>query len=59
MYSKYNEIESVVEDLIENTIVDYFEGCFSTKKECKLALKLLIEKLDDLDETVFDELFDN
>lgn len=59
MYSKYNEIESVVEDLVENTIVDYFEGCFSTKKECKLALKLLIEKLDDLDETVFDELFDN
>lgn len=59
MYSKYNEIESVVEDLIENTIVDYFEGCFSTKKECKLALKLLIEKLDDLDETIFDELFDN
>ena len=59
MYSKYNEIESIVEDLIENTIVEYFEGCFSSKKQCKIALKVLIEQLDELDETVFDDLFDN
>lgn len=59
MYSKYNEIESVIEDLVDNVIVDTFQSCFSNKKECKLALKLLLEKLDDFDESVFDDLFDN
>lgn len=59
MYSKYNEIESIVEDLIDNSIVEAFGGSFSTKTEAKLALKLLIEKLEDFDPNVFDELFDN
>jgi len=59
MHSKYNEIESIVEDLIENTVVDYFQGCFSSKKECKLALKILLDKLEDFDDNVFNDLFDN
>jgi hypothetical protein len=58
MHSKYNEIEAIVEDLIENTIVELFADSFSSKKECKVALELLIEKLEDFDPKVFNSLFD-
>lgn len=59
MHSKYNEIESLIEDLIENTITEYFEACFSSKKDCRIGFKILLEKLDEYDESVFDSLFDN
>lgn len=58
MYSKQHEIEAIVEDLIENAIVDLFSQSLSTKRECKVALEVLIEKLENFDETVFDSLFD-
>lgn len=58
MHSKYNEIEAIVEDLIENTIVELFADSLSSKKECEVALELLIEKLEDLDPKVFKSLFD-
>ena len=59
MYSKYNEIEAIVEDLIENTILEAFGGSFSSKKECELALDILKEKLEELNVSVFKDLFDN
>jgi hypothetical protein len=34
MYSKQHEIEAIVEDLIENTIMELFADSFSSKKEC-------------------------
>lgn len=58
MYSKQNEIEAIVEDLIENTIIELFADSLSSKKECEVALELLIEKLEDLDPKVFKSLFD-
>jgi hypothetical protein len=58
MHSKYNEIEAIVEDLIENTVVELFADSFSTKKECEVALELLIEKLEELDPKVFKTFFD-
>jgi hypothetical protein len=59
MYSKYNEIESLVEDIIESTVLLAFEDVFSTKKECCVALDILREKLTELDCDVFDNYYDN
>lgn len=59
MYSKQNEIEAIVEDLIENTIVSLFADSFSSKKECEIALELLISKLEDYDTNEFKTFFDN
>jgi HJR/Mrr/RecB family endonuclease len=58
MYSKQNEIEAIVEDLIENTILELFADTLSSKKECEVALELLIEKLEELDPKVFKAYFD-
>lgn len=58
MYSKHNEIEAIVEDLIENTIIELFCDSFSSKKECEVALEILITKLEELDTKVFKECFD-
>lgn len=58
MHSKYNEIEAIVEDLVENTIVELFCDSFSTKKECEVALEILISKLEELDPKVFKECLD-
>lgn len=58
MYSKHNEIESIVEDLIENTIVELLADSLSSRKECEVALDMLIEKLEELDPTVFKRYFD-
>lgn len=57
-YSKQHEIEAIVEDLIENTIVEVFSSSFSSKKECEIALDILKEKLDEFDSDVFESLFD-
>jgi hypothetical protein len=59
MYSKQNEMEAIVEDLIDNTIMDLFADNFSTKKDCELALEVLISKLEELDTNRFKEFFDN
>ena len=59
MYSKQNEIEAIVEDLIENTIMDLFADSFSSKKECEIALEVLISKLEDYDTKNFKNFFDN
>lgn len=59
MYSKQNEIEAIVEDLIENTIMELFADSFSSKKECEVALELLISKLEEFDPKVFKTFFDN
>lgn len=57
MYSKQNEIEAIIEDLIENTILELFADSFSTKKECEVALELLISKLEEVDTKKFQEFF--
>ena len=59
MYSKQNEIEAIVEDLIENTIMELFADSFSSKKECEAALEILISKLEEFDPKVFKTFFDN
>jgi hypothetical protein len=59
MYSKQNEMEAIVEDLIDNTIMDLFADNFSSKKDCELALEVLISKLEELDTNRFKDFFDN
>jgi hypothetical protein len=58
MYSKQNEIEVIVESLIDECILETFADYFSTKKECEYAFEVLKNKLDELDATVFDSIFD-
>lgn len=58
MYSKRHEIEAIVEDLIENTIMETFAGTFSTPTDCETALMVLIEQLEELDIKSFKSLFD-
>ena len=59
MHSKRNEIEAIIEDLIENTIVELFADSFSSKRECEVALEILINKLEEYDTTCFKSFFDN
>jgi len=58
MHSKHYEIEAIVEDLIENTVVELFCDSFCSKKECEIALEILINKLEELDPKVFKDCFD-
>lgn len=58
MYLKRHEIEAIVEDLIENTVLEIFAGSFATAQEGEVALTILIEKLEELDTKVFKTLFD-
>ena len=59
MYSKQHEIEAIVEDLIENTIMELFADSFSSKKDCEIALEILISKLEEFDTKSFKAFFDN
>jgi hypothetical protein len=59
MYSKQHEIEAIVEDLIENTIIELFADSFSSKKECELAMEVLVSKLEEFDPRIFKTFFDN
>lgn len=59
MHSKQNEIEAIIEDLIENTIVELITDSFSTKKECEVAFEILLTKLEEYDTTNFKNFFDN
>jgi hypothetical protein len=58
MHSKQHEIEAIVEDLIDNTILELFADTFSSKKECAFALEILKEKLEDYDSSSFKDYFD-
>ncbi len=58
MYSKHNEIEAIVEDLIDNNIMELFADTFSSKKECEIALEMLISKLEEIDTKVFKSYFE-
>lgn len=58
MYSKQNEIEVIVENLIDECIVETFADCFATKRECEYAFEILKTKLDEIDTSVFDNIFD-
>lgn len=58
MHSKQHEIEAIVEDLIDNTILELFADTFSNKKECAVALEILKEKLEDYDASSFKDYFD-
>lgn len=59
MYIRQNEIEALVEDLIENTILETFASEFASKKECEIALELLISKLEDIDPKEFKSFFED
>lgn len=59
MYSKQNEIEAIVEDLIDTTIIEHLADTLSNKKECEIALDILITKLEELDPKIFKAHFDN
>jgi hypothetical protein len=59
MYSKQHEIEAIVEDLIDNTIMELFADSLSSRKECEVALEILITKLEDYDTRNFKNFFDN
>ena len=59
MCSKQNEIDAIIEDLIDNTIIELFADCFSSKKECDYALEVLISKLEEYDTKNFRTFFDN
>ena len=59
MYSKQNEMEAIIEDLVDNTILELFADSFSSKKECEIAVEMLISKLEDLDFNKFRPFFDN
>ncbi len=48
-----------MEDLIENTILELFADSFSSKKECEVALEILITKLEEIDTKTFKDYFDN
>lgn len=58
MYSKQNEIEAIIENLIEECILESFADCFSSKRECEYAFEVLKNKLEEMEVTVFDDLFD-
>lgn len=58
MYSKQNEIEVIVENLIEEYILEAFVNYFANKKECEYALQVLKDKLEEMDDGVFNNLFD-
>ena len=58
MYTKRHEIEAIIEDLVENTIVNIFADSFSSPSECEFALTVLLEQLEELDTDVFKTLFD-
>jgi len=57
MSTKQLEIEAIVEDLIDNTILELFADSFSNTKECEFAFEVLKQKLDEVDSASFKEYF--
>lgn len=58
MYSKEIEIEEIVDDLIENSIIETLINTLASKKECYVAIEILKEKLEELDNSVFLKFFE-
>ena len=58
MNSKQNEIEEIVDDLIENTIIEALAGAFSSVRECSVAMEVLKEKLEEVEDSTFKGLFE-
>lgn len=58
MNLKLIEIEAIVEDLIDNIILEALCDSFETKEESAAALEMLKEKLDDVEPSVFDEIYE-
>ncbi len=58
MYSKQIEIEEIVDDLIENSIIETLINTLSSKKECDVAIEILKEKLEEFDNSVFQKFFE-
>lgn len=58
MNIRYGEIEALMEDLIESTILDIFQSELDSKKEGRAALEILKQKLEDIELDTIDELFD-
>jgi hypothetical protein len=58
MYSKQNEIEELIEDLMDNVIIEAFTASFTTPRECEVALEILKEKLEEYDIRLFKDLFE-
>ena len=53
-----HEIEALVEDLVEDTIMEFFETNFYTKKQADYAFEVLKQKLEEFDIDGFNDLFD-
>jgi hypothetical protein len=58
MITQQHEIDSLVEELIENEIFDFFQTNFYTRKTAAYAFEVLKQKLEEMDSEVFEELFD-
>ena len=57
MSTKQLEIEAIVEDLIDNTILELFADSFANTKECEFAFEVLKQKLEEVDPSQFKEFF--
>ena len=58
MIIRQGEIEALVEDLIESTILDIFQSELENKREARMALEILKQKLEELELDVLNELFE-
>lgn len=58
MTIRQGEIEALVEDLIESTILEIFQSELNNKKEGRVALEILKQKLEDMELCSIDDLFD-
>jgi hypothetical protein len=58
MISKQHEIEAIVEDFIDNTLLELLSDTFTNKRECGIALEILKDKLEDYDVNSFKDYFD-
>jgi hypothetical protein len=58
MSFKKQEIESIVEQAVENIIFEAFDSNFSSEEEIAYALDVLKNRIDNLDVDEFDHLLD-
>ena len=58
MNIRHGEIEVLMEDLIEGTIFDIFQAELNNKREGRVALDILKQKLEEVEQDTIDELFD-
>lgn len=58
MYSKQHKIDSIVEDLIQDLVIESFTSYLDNAKECDYALEVLKTKLEEFDTIIFKRFFD-